>query len=192
MKKFITALVVLCSLSCTIACAYEQSVKDEFVKVNYKDYTIVPTSVHKYSNTITIPAGTPIVVYTEHEIDADDVRKGESLEFIVLEPLKINGIQVIKAGTRVMAQVVYRKNNFIFGVPGRLEVGNFHVLNPQTGAISLRGSIIDKGENRFLCNIGWLFLTPLLFIKGDDGKIPAGAYQTLYVAGDTQVELSDL
>ena len=31
-----------------------------------------------YAQKITIPAGTPIMVYTENEIDADDVEIGEN------------------------------------------------------------------------------------------------------------------
>lgn len=142
--------------------------------------------------TIKIPAGTAITVYTEHEIDADKVKRGQNVDFIVQEPVSVNGIQVIKAGTHVTAQVTKKKNNFIFGVPGEVEVGNFKITNSQIGVLNMRGIILDKGTGKYWSNIGWLLVWPLLFIKGNDGKIPAGTYQVVYTTGETIVNLENL
>lgn len=143
-----------------------------------------------YRRTIKIPAGTAVTVYTENEIDADDVRRGQNVDFIVQEPVSVNGITVIKPGTHVTAQVTKKKNNFIFGVPGEIEVSNFKIVNSESAVINMRGVIVDKGTNRTWCNVGWFFVWPLLFIKGNDGKIPAGTYQIVYTAGDTNVNLN--
>ena len=129
---------------------------------------------------IKIPAGTAVTVSVEREIDADDVQEGQNIDFIVLDPVTIDGTPVIKSGTPVIAQVINKKNNFIFGIPGELEVGNFKLFNQNNGIINLRGSILDKGTHRAWANIGWILVWPLLFIKGNDGKIPAGTFKILY------------
>ena len=138
-----------------------------------------------------IPPGTAVVVYTENEIDADDVRAGQNLDFIVQESVIIDDITVIPSGTHVNAQVTKRKNNFILGIAGELQVGNFKIKAASDNMINLRGVIIDKGTNRAWCNIGWFFLFPLIFIKGNDGKIPAGTYQIVYTIGSNEIRVKD-
>ncbi len=138
---------------------------------------------------IKIPAGTAISVSVENEIDADDVREGENINFVVLEPVSIDGTIVIKSGTHVTAQVIKKKNNFILGIPGEIEIGNFKLFNHNNEVINLRGAIIDKGAHRAWVNIGWIFVWPLLFVKGNDGKISAGTYKILYTIGDSYYKL---
>ena len=140
---------------------------------------------------IFIPPGTAVVVYTENEIDADDVKTGQNLDFIVQESVIIDDITVIPSGTHVTAQVTKRKNNFILGIAGEIEVGNFKIKAASDNMINLRGVIIDKGTNRAWCNIGWFFLFPLIFIKGNDGKIPAGTYQIVYTIGSNEIRVKD-
>ena len=140
---------------------------------------------------IKIPAGTAVTVSVEREIDADDVQEGQNIDFIVLDPVTIDGTPVIKSGTPVIAQVINKKNNFIFGIPGELEVGNFKLFNQNNGIINLRGSILDKGTHRAWANIGWILVWPLLFIKGNDGKIPAGTFKILYTIGDSYFKVND-
>ena len=50
--------------------------------------------------------------------------------------------------------------------------------------------MINKGEDKYWVNLGWLFIftIPFVFIKGDDGKISTGKYQILYTIGDNYVE----
>jgi len=57
------------------------------------------------AQTIKIPAGTPITVYVDAEIDADDVQVDENINFIVQDPVYINDKLAIKSGTSVIGQV---------------------------------------------------------------------------------------
>ncbi len=129
---------------------------------------------------VTLPEGTVIVVQPQREIDADEVKEGGTVNFHVLQPVKVNGQVVIKSGTEVTAQVVKKKNNFILGIPGEIQVNNFQILTSDNEIIRLRGSIIDKGDSKYWAHVGWFFLLPLLFVKGNDGKIPVNTSHTLY------------
>ena len=63
-----------------------------------------------------------------------------------------------------------------------------------TASQPLRANISNKGTNRAWVNVGWFFWVafPLLFVKGNDGKISAGTYQILYTVGDNFINLDRL
>ncbi len=132
-----------------------------------------------------IPAGTAVTIHNTQEINADYLNKGQTVEFSVDSPVIINGVTVIKAGTRATAEVLNKKNNFIFGIPGEIQVGNFKLNNGGSSPINMSGSITEKGSSRYWSHIGWLIVWPLLLVKGGDGVIPAGTRHTIYTIGDT-------
>jgi len=143
------------------------------------------THVQTFANTL--PAGTAVQVQPKTKIDADKVKEGELVDFIVTIPVKVDGKVVIKAGTAVVGQITKKKNNFIFGVPGEIEVGNFKIYEQENNVIPLHGLISDEGNNRYWAHIGWFFLFPILFVKGDDGKIPKNLNYVLYTVDDARL-----
>ena len=134
-----------------------------------------------------LPAGSVVHVQPSRMVDADKVKEGDQVEFQVVLPVKSNGEVLIKAGTIVTGQVTKKKNNFILGVPGHIEVGNFKIYQDDKDPITLRGNILDEGDNRYWCHIGWFFLFPVLFVKGDDGKIPMNSNHILYTVDDARL-----
>ncbi len=136
---------------------------------------------------VVIPDSTPVIVQPMQLVDADDYKLGDQVKFTVLQPVKINGDVVIKSGTEVLAQTTKKRNNFILGIPGEIEVGNFHIVTPSNEIIRLRGSIGDKGDGRYWAHIGWFFLFPILFVKGNDGKIPANTTLILYTVEEVNL-----
>lgn len=156
---------------------------------NYSNFE--PASYREFPNIIKIPTGTAVTIYNTQEINADHLDKGQTIEFSVDNPVIINGVTVIQAGTRVSAQVMHKKNNFIFGIPGEIEVGNFKLNNLGNNPIEMIGSITEKGESRYWAHIGWIIVWPLLLVKGGDGIIPAGHRYTIHTIGDTYFKLND-
>lgn len=148
--------------------------------------------VNNYYQGIKIPAGTAITVYNAHEINADDIATGQTVNFIVDNTVNINGIDVIKAGTQATAEVTNKRNNFIFGIPGEIQVNNFRITNVSNKPINMSGSIIKKGNSRYWAHIGWIIVWPLLLVKGEDGIIPAGTRHTIYTIGDSFVNIGNV
>lgn len=132
------------------------------------------------ASAIILPEGKAISIKPIEELDADNLKQGETVTFEVANPVKVNGNVVVKQGTEVTAQVARLKNNFILGIPGELELTNFQLITGNNDTIPLRGKVSDKGEGRYWAHIGWFFLFPLLFVKGGDGKIPATVQYTMY------------
>ena len=129
---------------------------------------------------LSIPSGTPVVVKPQNLIDADEVKEGDNVKFTVIQPVKVNDEIIINTGTEVTAKIIKRKNNGILGIPGNIEIGEFNILTPENEIIRLTGTVTDAGEGRYWANVGWIFVFPLLFIKGNDAKIPVNRTYILY------------
>ena len=98
-----------------------------------------------FAQSIKIPAGTPITVYVDKEIDADEVQAEQNIDFVVQDPVYINNKLVIKSGTTIIGQVTKLKNNSILGIPGEIEVSNFR-LKDSNQIINLRGGILRNDQ----------------------------------------------
>jgi hypothetical protein len=136
---------------------------------------------------VTLPAGTPVHIKPIRTVDADKHKLGELVKFEVIVPVKVNEKTVIKPTTTVTGKVIKHKNNCIIGVPGHIEVGNFAIQTEKGKEIFLNGTIYDEGNNRYWSNVGWIFLFPLLLIKGDDGKIQMNTHHILYTLEDVNL-----
>lgn len=139
------------------------------------------------ASAVVLPDGKAIAIRPVAELDADNLKQGETVNFEVAQPVKVNGNVVIKQGAEVTAQVARLKNNFILGIPGELELTNFQLITGDNDPIPLRGNINDKGEGRYWAHIGWFFLFPLLLVKGGDGKIPATVQYTMYTMEEVEL-----
>lgn len=131
---------------------------------------------------LNMPSGTPVVVQPQKVIDADEVKEGDNVKFTVIQPVKVNDETIINTGTEVNAKIVKRKNNGLLGIPGELEISEFNILTPENEIIRLTGTVTDKGEGRYWANVGWIFIItiPVVFIKGNDAKIPVNRTYILY------------
>ena len=74
-------------------------------------------------------------------------------------------------------------------MPGKVQVGNFSLITEDNQQVYLCGIMQNKGMGREWANIGWFFLFPLLFIKGEDGKIEAGRYQIMHTVNDVALDV---
>ena len=133
---------------------------------------------------ITVPSNTLVVIQSQKLIDADNVKIGDNVSFRVSQPVKIEDRVVIPVGTEVKATVVKKKNNGILGIPGNIQIGEFQILTKNNEVLRPSGNVYDEGTNRYWANVGWIFVFPLLFIKGNDGKIQPTLTHMLYTAED--------
>ena len=138
---------------------------------------------------LTIPKGTLVLVRATKTIDADNVKVGDNVNFITVKPVKAGDNVLIPQGTEVNAKVTTRKNNGILGIPGEIEVSEFYILMPNNEIMYLSGIVSDKGVGRYWVNAGWVFIItlPMLFIKGNDGKIQPNSNYMLYTADDMNI-----
>ena len=148
---------------------------------------LVLTMIHTQVLAITLSSGTPVQIRPIRTIDADKNKLGDSINFEVALPVKVDGKTVIKPSTIVYGKVIKHRNNCIIGVPGHIEVGNFYIQTEEGKDIYLKGTVYNEGNNRYWSNVGWIFLFPLLLIKGDDGKIQMNTIHILYTLEDVNL-----
>lgn len=140
------------------------------------------------AQTVIMEAGKPITLRAEKRLDADELKAGQIVNFIVETPVKVGDNTVIKAGELVEGRVAVRKNNFIFGIPGALSINDLKTKTLTGQDVRLRGSIDDKGDSRYWANFGWIiYIFPLLFVKGNDGIIEADTPFTLFTLEEVRL-----
>ena len=145
--------------------------------------------VQSFACALNVPSGSIITIQPQNEIDADDYKTGDTINFTLVQPLKYNNNIIIKAGSEVTGTVVKNKNNGCFGIPGEIQISNFRIIDANQGDVRLRGSVISKGESKYWVNVGWIFLItiPMVFIKGQDAKVPMNSTYMLYTAEDIDI-----
>jgi hypothetical protein len=132
-------------------------------------------------NSKVLPAGTPIQVVLDQDIDADHVKVGQTVDGHIMMPVKHEGQIVFPIGTPVKGVVTHKKNNSIAGVPGSIELGNFKIVTSQNAIVPLSGSFQKTGDSRIAGAVaGGYFLLLPIFIKGQDGRLPRGAESTMF------------
>jgi hypothetical protein len=128
-----------------------------------------------------LPAGQPVQVALDKEIDHDAVKTGEVVPGHLVSAIKHNGVVLIPSGTPVKGVVTRRKNNSIAGIAGSIELSNFKIETPNGEIIPLNGSYQRKGDSRIAGSlIGAYFILLPIFIKGEDGIVESGAESTMY------------
>ena len=143
--------------------------------------------LQSYVYAATIPSGTLVVVEPQYVIDADNLKTGDTVKFSVVQNVKVDNKVMLKSGTEVIAKATKVKNNWLLGIPGELQISDFQIVTENNEIIRLRGTILDKGTERYWANVGWFFMFPLLFIKGNDGKIQLNTAHHLYTIEDTAI-----
>lgn len=122
-----------------------------------------------------VPAYTLIHLMPTSPLDPDDYKKGDSVPFAVNFPVKVEGQTVIEANASAKAHISALRNNFLFGLPGKLTLNQFEVQAIDGQWLALHCEHQQEGDNRyFLALGGGLLFYPLLFVKGQDALLPWG------------------
>lgn len=163
----------------------------EFLKNNNNiesSYTYPSMPKQKVTNTVILPARTPVTLRSLQEISTDKITSGESVKFEVLQDVKDRfGNIIISAGTPATAQIIFAKETGgNMGKAGKLEVSDFHTMTVDGRYIPLSGSLSSQGEDRMVLSIvlSVLFCPLFLLMDGDSAVVPAGTTKTVYTVSD--------
>lgn len=128
-----------------------------------------------------LPAGTPVQVVLDQDIDADKIKVGQAVDAHIMMPVKHQGQIVFPVGTPVKGMVTQRKNNSIAGVPGSIELGNFKITTPKGAIMPLSGTFQKTGDSRIAGAVGGAYFLLLpIFIKGQDARLQRGTESTMF------------
>ncbi len=141
--------------------------------------------------------GTPVKLRLSRNMSSADAKTGETVDFEVLEDVKIGETLIIPRGGVALATVTEAKPRGRMGKGGKLDI-NIDSVRTVTGEkIALRAVKETKGGSHTGAMTGAIVATSIiffpaapffLFMKGKDISIPKGTEITAYVNGDTSLD----
>lgn len=164
--------------------------KEVFVKYEYPSMKITS---NKQGETLTLPAGTPIVLRNLQMISSEELTNGSTVSFSVVNDVIVDNKVLIKSGSPVEAEISYAKKKNYAGIAGEITVSDFAVRAVDGTYIPLRATLSSKGEDKMGVSIGLgVFLCVLfLLIQGEDAIIPAGRTKSVYTIMDAKINTSN-
>ena len=141
--------------------------------------------------------GTPVRMKLGRNVSSASAVEGETVDFEVLDEIKIGEIVVIPQGSKALATVTDAKSRKSMGRAGRLNVSLDYVRAASGEKVQLRGIQDEKAGGHVGAITGAMVATsvvffpaaPLfLFIKGKDITIPKGHEVTAYVNSDFKID----
>jgi len=144
-----------------------------------------------------LPDGTPVKLRTARNLSSADEKTGGSVDFEVLEDVKVGDLIVIPHGSTAIGTVTNAKPKGRMGKAGKLDITIDYVRTVAGDKVALRAVKETKGSSSTGAMTGAIVATSILFfpaapfflfMKGKDITIPKGTAITSYVNGDTPLD----
>jgi hypothetical protein len=151
---------------------------------------------------LTLKAGTPVEIATKSDISSEEVRAGDTILFVVSEPVKVNGVTVIEAGARVAGTVTKAHQGRPFGKAGRLawQIEYAVAVNEERVPLTFNKSVVGDSKGGTVATAAvttaaLLFpVAPIAllwgFKRGKPAVIPAGAAFHAFVQADATLTIT--
>lgn len=168
--------------------------KEVFVKYQYPSMNTTKLATSQIANTVTLPAGTPVVLKNIKTISSSNITNGSNVTFKVVNDVIVDDKVLIKAGSIVNAQVNYAKRKNFAGIAGEITISDFAAKAVDGTYVPLKATLSSKGEEKMGLSIGLGVVLCVLFllIQGDDAIVPAGTTKSVYTMMDVKVNTSNI
>lgn len=139
-------------------------------------------------------AGTPIQLRLMEEITTEKkaAKVGQRFMLEVAEPVEVNGVQVVPAGTPAWGEITEVRNKGMWGKSGKLTARLLYIrVNGRQ--IRLTGSFDDKGVTGTAGVIGAVALVPVVgfFVTGTSAVLPKGGAVGGFIDEDVQLAIAN-
>jgi hypothetical protein len=151
--------------------------------------------------TVNLQDGTPIRLRLARNLSSADAKTGDSVDFEVLDEIKVDDISVIAKGGTAMGTVTEAQHKRRMARGGKLDVTIDYVRLVNTDKAALRGTKEGSGGGHAGAMTGAMVATALvvwpaapffLFMHGKDITIPKGTEITAYINGDFKIKRENL
>jgi hypothetical protein len=179
--KVLTTLVVSCILFATMSVAFAQTT----------------TSSTSPTMAFGLLDGTPLKLRLGRTMSSKDAKDGETVDFEVLEDVKVGDVIVVARGGTALGTVTKAKSSGRMGRGGKLDITIDHVRLVDGEKVALRAVKGGAGGNHVGAMTGAIVATAILFfpaapfflfMKGKNITIPKGTEITAYVNGDSTLD----
>lgn len=137
--------------------------------------------------------GTPVRLRLNRNLSSSDAKVGETVDFEVLDDVRLSGVVVIARGATALATVTEAQPKRRMGKGGKLNVNIDQVRLTDGDKIALRAVKEAQGGGHAGAMTGGMVATSIvffpaaplfLFMQGKDVTIPKGTEITAYVNGE--------
>lgn len=192
MRKFVSlflSFVILQSTFCLVLFSTDSSAQT----------TVTPSQTIKQPMAFGLQDGTPIKLRTNRNLSSADDKTGGTVDFEVLEEVKIGETIVVPRGGIALGTVTNGKPKGRMGKGGKLDITIDSVRLVSGEKVALRAVKESKGGSHTGAMTGAIVATSILFfpaapfflfMKGKDITIPKGTEITAYINGDIPLEAS--
>ena len=141
--------------------------------------------------------GTPIKIRITRTVSSKDAKTGDTVDFEVLEDIKVTDVIVVQKGGIALGTVTNAKPSGRLGRGGKLDIVIDHVRLIDGEKVALRAVKESKGGSHTGAMTGAIVATAILFfpaaplflfIKGKNITVPKGTEITAYVNGDSSLD----
>lgn len=148
-------------------------------------------------STLLLRDGTPVRLRLNRNLSSADATVGETVDFEVLEDVKVGSISVIARGGTALATVTEAQPKRRLGRGGKLNVNIDHVRLVNGDKVALRAIKEARGSGKGGTVTGAVVATSLVFfpaaplfllMHGKDITVPKGTEITAYVNGDVELD----
>ena len=145
--------------------------------------------------------GTPVRLRTGRELSSATEKTGETVNFEVVDDVRLNDVIVIAHDSIAVGSVINAKPRGRVGKGGKLDISIDSVIAVSGDKVPLRTVRQTKGESQVGTMTTGLILTgifffpaaPLfLFVKGKDVSVAKGTEFIAYVNGDTTIDQANI
>jgi len=157
----------------------------------------VPVHTTKELLKFGLPDGTPVKLRTTRNMSSGTDKTGSTIDFEVLEDVKIGDTIIIPRGGIALGTVTRGKPKGRFGRGGKLDINIDSVRLTSGEKVALRAVRETKGRDNTGSMTAGIVVTSVLFfpaapfflfLKGKDITIPKGTEVTAYISGDIPLE----
>lgn len=190
MRRGISTLTLLFCFSC-LCLSQENSAPSQpspdATKTPAQERTAAPPESLK-PDVIVLKEGTEIKLKFAQNVTSRVARPGQMIEFVVAEPVVVDGVTLIKQGARSIGYVANTESAGGTGKGGSLEI-RMEAVRTRGRMVKLTGADARAEKRSTGRVVGMTILFGLggyLSARGHEVKIPEGTPMTAYVAEDVE------
>jgi hypothetical protein len=153
------------------------------------------------STKLSIAGGTPVKLQLAQTISSAHARKGDRLDFVVVEDVTVGGLPVIRAGTIARGSVIKVNGKRFLGLGGKVVIKLDSVELVTGDRVKLHARRVFKGRSHTVLMAEGMILAGLIYLpaapvfllsRGRDCTVLKSTEVTAYIDGDSRVQSADL
>jgi hypothetical protein len=155
---------------------------------------LMPNYAMSIGSSKVLPEGTRLYLKLDQHVSGKrgDAEPGDIVPCSVWRDVDLQGVVLVKSGTRATCKVESVKHANIAGIKGKIVLAALDTKTVDGQMLQLTGGYNKEGKSRMALSIslGVLVFLPLIFITGSAAELPVGTVIDVYSGPDMPVAVN--